>query len=91
MKKGRKLWVNPERKVRETYVLQIFDDDGLMELVSSNGEIVKRNRNGGFELLGWTQNDNLDDVRLVLSDDYAVSLKTAKGWGLQIRRVLRII
>ena len=112
MKKGRKLWINPERKVRETYILQIFDDDGPMELVSSNGEIawidgqtgarpasriqainevVKRKRNGGFELLGWTQADNLDDVRLGLSEDYAVSLKTVKGWDLQIRKVLRII
>ena len=112
MKKGRKLWINPERKVRETYILQIFDDDGPMELVSSNGEIawidgqtgarpasriqainevVKRNRRGGFELLGWTQADNLDDVLLDLADDYAVSLKTVKGWDLQIRKVLRII
>ena len=52
---------------------------------------VKRNRNGGFELLGWTQADNLDDVRLGLSEDYAVSLKTVKGWDIQIRKVFRII
>ena len=112
MKTGRKLWINPERKVRETYVLQVFDDDGPMELVSSNGEIawidgqtgarpasriqalnevVKRKRNGDFELLGWTPADNLDDVRPDLADDYAVSLKTVKGWDLQIRKVLRII
>ena len=114
MKKGRKLWVNPERKVRETYVLQVFDDDGPMELVSSNGEIawidgqtgarpasriqainevVKRKRNGDFELLCWavTSTDNLDDVRLGLSEDYAVSLKTVKGWDIQIRKVFRII
>ena len=112
MKKGRKPWINPERKVRETYILQIFDDDGPMELVSSNGEIawidgetsarpasrvqalnevVKRKRNGDFELLGWTPTDNLDDVRLGLSEDYAVSLKTVKGWDIQIRKVFRII
>ena len=46
---------------------------------------------GGFELLGWTPADNLDDVRPDLADDYAVSLKTVKGWDLQIRKVLRII
>jgi hypothetical protein len=112
MKKGRKPWINPERKVRETYILQIFDDDGPMELVSSNGEIawidgetsirpasrvqalnevVKRKRNGDFELLGWTPTDNLDDVRLGLSEDYAISLKTVKGWDIQIRKVFRII
>lgn len=112
MKKGRKLWVNPERKIRETYILQVFEDDGPMELVSSNGEIawidgetstrpasrvqaineiVKRKRNGHFELLGWTPSDNLDDVRLDLSEDHAVSLKTVKGWDLQIRKVFRVI